>query len=324
MGALSSVVHGGAVRRVSTRDLSREEWLAVRQEGIGSSDAAAAVGLNPFKSPLALWLEKTGRVADVPCPDEGPLYWGQVLEPLVAKHYCQQYGRKVRRVNAVLQHPEHPWMLANLDREVLGCPEVQILECKTAGLQGAWLWREGVPQSVQVQVQHQLAMTGKAAADVAVLLGGHQLEVHRVERDEALIEHLVALERDFWRLVQEDVPPPADGSASSEAALRRLYPQDDGRTLDFREDAVLSGCFQSLKQVREQLGRLESQEAQLKQQLQEAMGSATKAVFAEGGVSWRRSKSSTALDVSRLLQDQPELAQQYALVREGSRRFVVS
>jgi putative phage-type endonuclease len=139
-----------ALKLVKTQDLSREDWLSVRRNGIGSSDAAAAVGLNPYKSQLALWMEKTGRddlFAPIDVNDEStPVYWGTLLEPIVAAHYTKRSGNRVRRVNAVLQHPDHSWMLANLDREVVGVPEVQILECKTAGVQGARLWKDGVPE----------------------------------------------------------------------------------------------------------------------------------------------------------------------------------
>lgn len=128
-------------------------------------------------------MEKTERTSTnlEPSPEDsltGPLHWGQVLEPIVADHYATGY--RVQRVNAMLQHVEHPWMLANLDREVVGNHDVQILECKTAGLFGARLWKEGVPEYVQLQVMHQLAVTGQEAADVAVLLGGHELQIHRI------------------------------------------------------------------------------------------------------------------------------------------------
>ena len=136
-----------ALRLVATKQLPREDWLAVRKQGIGSSDAAAAVGLNPYKSQLELWLEKTGRDTSLPKLDpqdeESPAYWGNILEPIVATHYTRRSGHRVRRVNAVLQHPDPKltWMLANIDREVIGAPEVQILECKTAGINGARLWK---------------------------------------------------------------------------------------------------------------------------------------------------------------------------------------
>ncbi|CAG9241801.1 hypothetical protein BDI4_1080034 [Burkholderia diffusa] len=179
-----------ALKLVKTRELSRNDWLAVRRTGIGGSDAAAAVGLNPYMSPLELWLDKTGRADGMPRPDPNDTtaatYWGTLLEPIVAAVYTQQTGNKVRKVNAVLRHPTIPWMLANIDREVVGARDVQILECKTAGEFGARLWRDGVPEYIQLQVQHQLAVTGKTAAHVAVLLCGQALEVHRIDRDDLL------------------------------------------------------------------------------------------------------------------------------------------
>ena len=165
-----------AERIVDTKTLDRNNWLAYRKQGIGSSDAAAAVGLNPYQSALALWLNKTGRDENLTQPDpddeDSPCYWGNVLEPIVAMQYSRRTGNRVRRINAVLQHPDpqYAWMLANIDREVVGNSEVQILECKTAGIHGSRLWKQGVPEYVQLQVQHQLAVTGTQAADVAVLL----------------------------------------------------------------------------------------------------------------------------------------------------------
>ena len=98
---------GQAIRLVDTKSLEKKAWLSIRQKGIGASDAAAAIGLNPFKSQLELWMEKTSR-SDASLPDDldsSPLYWGEVLEPIVAKRYQEKTGRKVKRVNAVLQHP---------------------------------------------------------------------------------------------------------------------------------------------------------------------------------------------------------------------------
>ena len=153
-----------ALRLISTKRLSRDDWLSVRRRGVGSSDAAAAVGLNPYQSMLELWMIKTGRDQDLPTVDPNdetsPMYWGSLLEPIVAAHYTRRTGNRVRRVNAVLQHPDpdRRWMLANLDYKVVGSAEVQILEAKTAGEFGARLWREGVPEYVQLQVQHQLQL----------------------------------------------------------------------------------------------------------------------------------------------------------------------
>ena len=87
-----------ALRLVSTKGMNREQWLKVRKQGIGASDAAAAVGLNPYQSPLELWMIKTGRDGLLPAPNPDdihtPLYWGNLLEPKVAEAYAKATGNK--------------------------------------------------------------------------------------------------------------------------------------------------------------------------------------------------------------------------------------
>lgn len=317
-----------ALRLVDTRELDRKQWLEVRRGGIGSSDAAAAVGLNPYKSMLELWLEKTAQGA-APSQshqeeDWGPTYWGTLLEPIVAAHYTRQTGNRVRRVNAVLAHPDHQWMLANLDREIVGAGDVQILECKTAGLNGARLWHDGVPEYVQLQVLHQLAVTGKAAADVAVLICGQELRIHRIERDETMIAQLIQLEQEFWRMVQDRVAPPADGSDSANRALNQLYPSDFGESLLFARDPYLEGIFQQLLEAKEEQEREERRASELKQAIQQRMGSATTAVFTAGSVTWKRTRDSARFDVERFAQDHPDLFKAYSVTKSGSRRFVIN
>ena len=319
------------IRLANTKGLDREQWLAVRQQGIGGSDAAAAVGLNPYQSMLELWMIKTGRQQPDADPqmdalqsdDSHPMYWGKVLEPIVAQHYQSRTGHKVRRINATLQHPDIPWMIANVDYRVSGSPDVAILECKTAGEFGARLWNEGVPYYIQIQVQHQLAVTGEQAADVAVLICGQRLKIYRIHRDDGIIASLIELEREFWHYVETDTPPPADGSDSAQQALQRLYPRDSGLVIDWQDNEVLSAAFDALLEVRTELEVCQQQEDVLKQRIQQAMGDASQAVFARGAVSWKRSKDSISLDSKRLLKDQPQLLEQYGVTREGSRRFVI-
>lgn len=327
---VKATINRPALRLVSTKNLEREEWLNIRKKGIGSSDAAAAVGLNPYKSQLELWMEKTGRDAELPqldpSDDTSPAFWGTILEPIVASHYKNKTGNRVRRINAVLQHPdpELSWMLANIDREVIGVEDVQILECKTAGINGSRLWKEGVPEYVQLQVMHQLAVTGKQAADVAVLLGGQHLEIYRIERDETMIAQLIELERQFWHYVETDTAPPADGSASADTALRCLFPQDQGETVDFSVDEELTQVYETLKQVRDAISEQEKHESALKQKIQQAMGDASRAMFASGAVTWKKAKDSLTFDTASLLRDLPHLKEQYQALRKGSRRFLIS
>lgn len=319
-----------ALRLVTTKDLPRDDWLAIRKQGIGSSDAAAAVGLSPYQSPLELWMIKTGRDSELPKIDPKdettPVYWGSLLEPIVAAHYTRRTGNKVRRINAVLQHPDpdKAWMLANIDREVIGAGDVQVLECKTAGEFGARLWRDGVPDYVVCQVQHQLAVTGKAAADVCVLICGQEIQVFRIQRDDALIGRLVELERQFWKFVETDTPPPVDGSDSADRALRCLYPNDSGNTLDFSSDRDLSSAFADLVAIRRDIAEREKIEALLKQKIQQQMGDASRAVFETGSVTWKRSKDGVGIDIDQLLKAFPDLSSRYAITKPGSRRFLVS
>jgi putative phage-type endonuclease len=321
--------HRPALRLVSTKNMPRSEWLRVRKQGIGASDAAAAIGLSPYQSPLELWLIKTGRDERLPkldADDDGtPLYWGNILEHIVAEHYTKRTGHKVRRVNAVLQHPApgNSWMLANLDYAVTGCDDVQILECKTAGEFGSRLWRDGVPEYIQCQVQHQLAVTGKSAADVCVLICGQEIRIHRIERDDELIERLIQLERQFWRYVETDMPPPSDGSDSSGRALQCLYPRESGEIVDWSDDREMTDTFARMLDIRSDLRRLGETESELKQRIQARMGNASKALFANGEVTWKRSKDSVTLDVEKVLQTKPMLIDRLPLTRPGSRRFVI-
>ncbi|SFI48672.1 putative phage-type endonuclease [Collimonas sp. OK307] len=317
-----------ALKLVKTNDLSRDDWLTVRKGGIGSSDAGAAVGLNPYQSQLELWMVKTGRDGNLPKIDPNdetsPMYWGTLLEPIVAAHYTRRTGHRVRKINAVLQHPDIPWMLANIDREVMGVADVQILECKTAGEFGARLWRDGVPEYVQLQVQHQLAVTSKAAADVCVLVCGQEIRIYRIERDDALIARLIELEYQFWRYVETDTPPPADGSDSADVALRCLYPHDSGNTLDLTHDSAMSAAFADLLSIRDEIANSAKVAEELKQRIQQRMGDASIALFETGDVSWKRSKDGLGIDMEALLKDQPDLVQRYPIVKPGSRRFLIN
>lgn len=318
-----------AKRLVSTKDLSREDWLAIRKQGIGSSDAAAACGIHPYLSMLELWMIKTGRMtSDLDESIEGysPLYWGNTLEPMVAKYYQEQTGNKVRRVNAVLQHadPDNHFMLANLDYAVTTSDDVQILECKTAGEHGAKLWRDGVPLYVTCQVQHQLAVTGKSAAHICVLLCGQEAKIYKVERDEHLIESIIRHERLFWHYVETDTPPTPDHSESAAKALKLLYPKPKPSSkIDLSADDRANSLFAKLLNHRMSIEELEQRHDQIKHQLQTLIKDNEVAIFDKGAISWKRSKDSVGLDSKAVIKAHPDLLTQFSKTKQGSRRFVV-
>ncbi|MGU5582551.1 YqaJ viral recombinase family nuclease [Aeromonas hydrophila] len=316
--------YGQARRLASTTELTREQWLDIRQLGIGSSDAAVAVGLSPYKCPLSLWLEKTARKAPEDISQKEAVLWGVELEPVLAQVYTKRTGYKVRRVNAVLQHPEHTFMLANLDREVVGHPDGPgILEIKTASYHSAPQWEEGVPVAYQCQVLHQLAVTGHAWAEVAVLIGGQDFRIYRIERDEEKIGDLIRREAHFWQQVRQDWQPEPDGSSDAAAALGWLFPRDDGQTVDLSDSPEFNQLFGQLLQLREQKEAVEQQESLIKQRLQATLGEATAGLFADGKITWKRSKDRLAPDLERLGQDHPDLLSHYVKPVPGSRRFTI-
>ena len=316
-------------RLAKTKNMAYPDWLEIRKQGIGSSDAATACGLNPYMSMLELWMIKTGRVKQS-IEDEStghaPLYWGKRLEPLVAEYYSMHTNNKVRRVNAVLQHPDPDkhFMLANLDYAVVGCDEVQILECKTAGEYGSKLWRDGVPLYVLCQVQHQLAVTGKQAAHICVLLCGHETKIFKVTRSESVIQHIVNAERYFWDCVEKDIPPEVDASASAGQALQQLYPQHVPLTVeDLSQDETANQLFNQLLQAKQAIEQQQQNFDQLKHQIQLLMKDAERATFQAGSVTWKKANDSIGLDSKALLKLHPDMLQQFPQNRVGTRRFQI-
>ena len=98
---------------VSAKDMSKKDWLRWRVKGIGGSDASVVCGQNRYKSPVELWMEKTGQIEPKVAGEAA--YWGTTLEPLVRAEFVQRTGLPIKHEHAILQHSEYPFMLANLD-----------------------------------------------------------------------------------------------------------------------------------------------------------------------------------------------------------------
>ncbi len=318
-----------AKRFANTKQMSYQQWQELRKQGIGSSDAATACGLNPYMSMLELWMIKTGRMQQN-IEDEStgyaPLYWGKQLEPLIAEYYSMHTNHKVRRVNAILQHPDEDkhFMLANLDYAVVGSDEVQILECKSVGEYGAKLWREGVPLYVLCQVQHQLAVTGKQAAHICALICGHETRIYKVSRNETVIQHIINAERHFWQCVETGIPPSVDASESAAKALKQLYPEHIPLSVeDLTQNEQANYLFKQLLEERHKVEQHQQYFDELKHQLQMMMKDAERAVFIDGSVTWKKSQDSTTLNSKALLKQHPEYLQQFPQTKAGTRRFQI-
>jgi len=224
---------------IDLRDKSHDEWLELRNSGIGGSDIACVLGENPYKQPLELWMEKTGKAPAADLSDNQRVEWGNRLEDIVAVAYADKTGYKVRRRNFMFTDAEYPFMLANIDRDVVG--EKRVLECKTAGAFAMRdQWGDGnlydadgkmlalddkVPAHYLLQTLWYMSIVKRDAGDLAALIGGNDFRVYSFASDQEIAVLMRDAAKEFWALVQADTPPPLDyAHASSMALVKRLHP----------------------------------------------------------------------------------------------------
>lgn len=201
------------------------EQLAERKTYIGGSDAAAALGLSRWKTPLTLWAEKTGQLEPEDISGKLPVKLGNKMEQIVVDLFEEETGKKCHRVNETKFHPSHPFLGANIDRRVVG--ENAILEAKTASAWKAKEWEgEEFPIEYLIQVNHYLLVTGAEYAYIAVLIGNQSFVWKRIDRDEALLADMEKRLVEFWKYVKDNIRPSVVRAGDNET-LYRLFPVED-------------------------------------------------------------------------------------------------
>jgi putative phage-type endonuclease len=260
---------------------SRDAWLAVRQTGLGSSDAPVVLGLDPRKSPLQLWLEKTGQ-AEPDAEEREYLEWGLRLQPAIAAKYRDVTGYVVREAQpfTVWRRRDQPWMMASLDAEILGPAGPGSLEIKTTAAWHAEEWAKEPPEEHQVQLAWQLAVTGYGWGAIAVLIGGQRFRRAELARHERFIAGLYQAMAAFWHHVQTGTPPPVDASASTASALRALYPYDSGQTVRLPGEAI--DWDAAREEADRQLATWTERKTLAENRIKAALGEATHGVLATG------------------------------------------
>lgn len=294
----------------TTQDLSRDEWLEYRKGGVGGSDAAAVLGISPWTSAYSLWAEKTGINEDVK-QETDAMRMGNVLEPVVAELFCANEDKQVVDIPAILSHPEHGFMYANVDRFVIDASGqvVALLECKTAGANSASKWADGVPKHYLAQVQHYLAVTNLPKAYLAVLIGGVEYRCYEIERDDIMIDVLLVSEGAFWRRVLDGSAPDVDGSEATIKALRDQWQARVDTAVELPLE--VADILAERKEAKEQIASLDGQvadcDARLMALLQEnEVGTLDGDVV----VTWK-SSTRTTIDTKRLKAEKPELAREF-------------
>ena len=279
---------------------SHEEWLKLRSQYIGGSDAAAVVGLNPFSSPYALWAEKTGQI---PC-FAGNLATevGTFLEEFVAQKFAAETGKKVRKCNQSFLNSDYPFAIANIDREIVG--EDAGLEIKTTSELNMKKFKGGeYPANYYCQCVHYMAMTGKQRWYLAVLIGNRDFRWFTIERDEAEIAALMGAEADFWELVKNRTPPVADGSRATTDAIKTIFAESSEDTVDLT--LKLPALLQYID-LDKQIAELETLRDEAANRIKSFMGEAGGGECDGYRVSWKSSTRRT-FDSKKFAKENPGL-----------------
>lgn len=288
----------GEITKIKTAN--HDEWLKLRSQYIGGSDAAAVVGLNQFSSPYALWAEKTGKV-----PGFGgnlATEVGTYLEDFVAKKFEEETGKKVRKVNQSIFNSDYPWAIANIDRDIVG--EDAGLEIKTTSELNLKKFKGGeYPANYYCQCVHYMAVTGKKRWYLAVLIGNRAFRWFVIERDEDEIEALMTAEANFWEHVKKNIPPDVDGTQATTDTIKAMYADSTDDVVDLFMHKTDLDQYQALT---EQIKELEKLKNEVANRVKAFMGTSGGGECDKYRVSWKSTTRST-FDVKRFAEDHQDI-----------------
>lgn len=299
------------------KELKHEDWLALRRTGIGGSDAGAICGLNSFSSPFSVYTDKVGLSSEKE-PTEA-MRIGNDLEEYVAQRFTEATGKKVKRCNYVLQHPKHQWMLADVDRLIVG--ENAGLECKTtSAFNKTDFTKADIPPQYYVQCMHYMAVTGAERWYLAVLVLGLGFYQFVIERNEEEIQSLINIESDFWHNnILACVEPSPDGTQATAHAISEAYVANEGQSIDLMP---YKGLLEQYQELNAQIKALEREQEQIKQEIQVYMCNATEGQTGGYKVTWRNQERNS-IDAKRLQAEHPEIYNEY-LRKSTSRTFKIT
>jgi putative phage-type endonuclease len=307
--------------------LINQDFSPDRTKYIGGSDIGAILGLSRFRSPIEVWMEKTGKA--VKQLDSLPLRFGSFAEEFVASEYSRSTGFELLHDESIHIHPEHSFMSAHIDRFVLenGSIPCRILECKTANpftLIASSEWGEvgsdEVPMSYLSQCIWYMAITNLDRVDLAVLFGNSDFRIYEITRDRDLEAMVIQKATIFWQEhVLKDIPPPA----ISEQDCHALFGKGDpDRSIEAKEETL--ELTKRLQILNSEIEVREEEISSIKQSIMNQMQEAEILTY-QGKVlaTWKAPKPSFRLDSKRLELDHPEITSNYKVPVQNSRRLVV-
>jgi putative phage-type endonuclease len=311
-----------------------KKQLETRKKGISATDVAAILGLNPYRRPINVWLDKTQ-----PVQDEEPnqrLELGHVFEKHIADYYAHRHApdgkwRRLYAPKTTLVHPNIEWVLATPDRFVFEIPipdgdghlprglkqlatdgkASHLAEIKLVGPYTVKDWisdrevemdeADRIPMYVFCQCQWQLLVTGYQRVDVPALLGGTHFSVFEIARDQKFIDDAMTICSDFRKkYILTGAEPPPDGSAKYTDYMRNKYPgQANAKMLpapEFVEEMVRE--YQALGS---QIKECKSKQDELSQMIKTAIGDSDGIEGDWGKATWRLGNG--RVDFKKLVSD---------------------
>lgn len=279
-----------------------------RTKSIGSSDAAAVLGLSRWNTVLNVWAEKTGKIIPEDISNNLPVKLGTRLEEVVAELFEEASGKKVRRCNKILVHPKYAFITCQIDRDIVG--EDAIVELKTASAWKAKEWKgEEIPQEYIIQCYHQLAVTGAAVCYIAVLIGNQEFIWKAIYRDEGIISSIISKEFEFWTTYVTPNVMPMTITQDDGGTLYQLFPvSDPNKDVALTDDANI--LIESINANETEIALLESDVDKAKNELKAMLGEAESGRTSLHRITWKQ-QSSNRIDTERLKKEQATIYSAY-------------
>jgi len=275
---------------------SSPEWLKLRKLGIGGSDAGAICGLNPRRTPYQVWAEKVNPSEPEEREESEAMRWGKLLEEPVRNEFAARTSIEVHRFPKMVRESDFPFMLANVDGLTGPSNKLTgVYEGKTTRFADQWSVNDdgsvNVPFPALIQGMHYLAVFGLERVHFACLIGGQELRIAEVERNDTLIGDLIEIEYAFWQRVI-DREPPEVGAADVDTLKRRWEPKA-GTSVE-----IPASFIPSLKvraQRKGQIKKLQEDVDKIDAEIMALMGDAEEATVANKGVvaTWKSSSRSS-------------------------------
>jgi predicted phage-related endonuclease len=306
-------------------------WRAVRREGLGGSDAAAAMGLagtgRYAHTPWSLFLEKTGALDRAPEDrderDEELAWFGHAMEQVAEARFRMTHPGAVTRRVGTLARADAPWMRVNLDRRVTGCPDDTdgtgcLWECKNRTAYASRQWAapgdsdgEGLPDGPVIQVHWGLIVTGYRHGHLSAVIGGNELRSWRIDADPDLHADMTATASWFWNdCVLAGHAPPVDAAERTGKILARLYGVEPGKVIT--ATPAMTARHRELHAARDAAKDAKAAADLLEHQLQEATGDAEMVLDAAGRKLWTWKHNGTFAPKAFREQVTPEQWEQYS------------